>query len=69
MTPDQLQTLISIIGAVFVLGGVGGVAWLAASELRLRAIRRGRMQTVGGPHNGSNRSRNKPSTSTWACAR
>ena len=31
------------------LGGAGGVAWLVASELRLRAIRRGRMQPASGP--------------------
>jgi len=28
---------------------VGGVAWIGVNELRLRAIRRGRMQTAGGP--------------------
>ncbi|HEY3951216.1 type II secretion system F family protein [Phenylobacterium sp.] len=43
-----IQTLITIIGAVFVLASVGGVAWLAAGELRLRAIRRGRLATAGG---------------------
>ncbi len=49
MNPDQLQGLVSVVGAALVLAGVGGVAWLAATELRLRAIRRGRMQTAGGP--------------------
>src|SRR5579864_7090271 len=49
MDPLQLQNLITVIGGVLVLGGAGGVAWLVASELRLRAIRRGRMQTAGGP--------------------
>ncbi len=48
MTPDQLQNIISIVGAILVLAGVGGVAWLTASELRLRAIRRGRMQATAG---------------------
>ena len=48
MDPTQLQALISAAGAILVLAGVGGVAWMAATELRLRAIRRGRMQTAGG---------------------
>ena len=51
------QNLISILGAVLVLAGVGGGAWLAASELRLRALRRGRMQTAGGPQPGVIRAR------------
>jgi tight adherence protein C len=45
----QLQTMISIFGGALVLAAFGGVAWLLANELRLRAIRRGRMQTAGGP--------------------
>jgi len=49
----QAQNLVSIVGAVLVLAGVGGAAWLAATELRLRALRRGRMQTAGGPQPGS----------------
>ncbi|HEX4712284.1 type II secretion system F family protein [Phenylobacterium sp.] len=48
----DLQTLISAVGAVLVLGGVGGAAWMMASEFRLRSIRRGRMQTAGGPQTG-----------------
>jgi tight adherence protein C len=44
-----IQTLITIVGAVFMLAGVGGVAWLAIGEMRLRAIRRGRLATAGGP--------------------
>ena len=48
MDPTQLQALISGAGAILVLAGVGGVAWMAATELRLRAIRRVRMQTAGG---------------------
>ena len=51
----DLQTLISAAGAVLVLGGVGGAAWMMASELRLRSIRRGRMQTAGGPQAGGPR--------------
>jgi tight adherence protein C len=61
MNPDQLQNIVSILGAVLVLGGVGGVAWLAATELRLRALRRGRMQTAGGPQAGVGRAHRKSS--------
>ena len=48
MDPTQLQAALSGAGAILVLAGVGGVAWVAATELRLRAIRRGRMQNAGG---------------------
>jgi tight adherence protein C len=48
----QIQTLITILGAVFILAGVGGVAWIGINELRLRAIRRGRLATAGGPSFG-----------------
>ncbi len=51
----QMQNIITIIGAVFVLAGVGGVAWLAGNELRLRAIRRGRLATAGGSAGGVTR--------------
>ena len=44
----QIQNLVSMIGGLLVLAGVGGGAWLMANELRLRAIRRGRMQGAGG---------------------
>jgi tight adherence protein C len=57
MDPTKLQNLVSIFGAVLMLAGVGGVAWLAANELRLRAIRRGRMQVAGGMHSGRGRGR------------
>jgi tight adherence protein C len=60
MTAIQLQNIIAIFGACLVLAGVGGVAWLAASELRLRAIRRGRMQTAGGPGLEDGRSARDP---------
>jgi tight adherence protein C len=53
MNPAQLQNIITIAGAVFMLAGVGGAAWVAAGELRLRAIRRGRLATAGGPHMGA----------------
>ena len=54
-----IQSLITIVGAIFVMAGVGGVAWLALGELRLRAIRRGRLATAGGPSvsTGSRRQR------------
>src|SRR4051794_1226037 len=48
----DLETIITGLGALLVLGGVGGVAWLGIGELRLRAIRRGRLQTAGGPGMG-----------------
>ena len=66
MTPDQLQSLVSILGAALVLAGFGGVAWLAATELRLRAIRRGRMQTAGGPRSGMGRIDGGPSNGIGA---
>ena len=50
MNPASLENLISIVGALLVVGGVGGAAWLTANELRLRAIRRGRLAAAaGGP--------------------
>ena len=51
MTPTQIETLITVIGALLVLGALGGVTWVGASEFRLRAIRRGRLQgaAAGGP--------------------
>ena len=59
MDLQQIQTLVSVIGALLVMGAVGGVAWLGAGEFRLRAIRRGRLQggaqTIvqsGGPSGG-----------------
>jgi tight adherence protein C len=48
MNPASLENLISILGALLVVGGVGGAAWLGVNELRLRAIRRGRLATAGG---------------------
>jgi tight adherence protein C len=48
MDPTQIQTLITVIGALLVLGALGGVTWVGASEFRLRAIRRVRLQGAGG---------------------
>ena len=59
MDPAQLQYVITLAGGAFMLAGLGGVAWLTAGELRLRAIRRGRMQTAGG-QTGRSRTAEKP---------
>ena len=58
MDPAQLQYIVTLVGGAFMLAGVGGVAWLTAGELRLRSIRRGRMQ--GGGQTGLARSAEKP---------
>src|SRR4051812_41964231 len=47
MTLAQIETLITVIGGLLVLGAAGGVAWIGVGELRVRAIRRGRMQPTG----------------------
>jgi len=42
--PDlQIQTIITLAGAVLVLAALGGFAWIGATELRLRAVRRSRL--------------------------
>jgi tight adherence protein C len=48
----DLETIITGLGSLLVLGGVGGVAWLAASELRLRSLRRARLHPAGAPSSG-----------------
>ncbi|WP_374471805.1 type II secretion system F family protein [Phenylobacterium sp.] len=49
MTATQLQTLIWIAGLVLVIGALAGAAWIAATEIRLRAVRRLRLSpAVGG---------------------
>jgi tight adherence protein C len=48
MDPTNIQSLISIVGALLFIGGVGGAAWVGLNEIRLRAIRRGRLATAGG---------------------
>lgn len=47
----QMQSLVTILGALLVVAAVGGLAWLGVTELRLRAIRRIRLQpaSAGGP--------------------
>ena len=56
MDPQQIQNLVTVAGAVLVMGAMGGVAWMGLAELRTRAIRRGRLQgdvqlaaATGGP--------------------
>ena len=39
----QFQSVLLLAGAVMVLAALGGFAWLGANELRLRAVRRGRL--------------------------
>ena len=45
--PD-VQSIITIAGVVLVLAALGGFAWIGATELRLRAVRRSRL-APGGP--------------------
>jgi tight adherence protein C len=49
MTSLQIENLITLLGALLVLGAVGGGAWITAAELRLRAVRRNRLQVSSGP--------------------
>ena len=48
MTALQLQNLVTIIGAILVMAGLGGVAWLGLTELRVRAMRRSRLAVGAG---------------------
>jgi tight adherence protein C len=47
-----LQNLLNVAGAVLAVVGVGGVAFLAMGELRLRALRRNRLSPAAGPQGG-----------------
>ena len=47
MTFSQIETLITVLGGLLVLAAIGGVAWIGVGELRVRAIRRSRMQPAG----------------------
>ena len=49
MDAVQLQSLITWAGGGLLLAGLGGAGWLAAGELRLRALRRSRLAPAGGP--------------------
>lgn len=44
----QLDNLITLVGAVLTIGGLGGVAWLGLAEMRVRAVRRSRLAAAGG---------------------
>ncbi|HEX7886868.1 MAG TPA: type II secretion system F family protein [Phenylobacterium sp.] len=50
-----LETVIYLVGLVLTVGAVGGLALLGAGELRVRALRRGRLAGAGaaGPLRGS----------------
>jgi tight adherence protein C len=48
MTPVQIQNLVTIVGAVLALAGLGGVAWLGLAELRVRSLRRNRLAVATG---------------------
>ncbi|HLZ73971.1 type II secretion system F family protein [Phenylobacterium sp.] len=52
MNPAQIQNIITVAGALFMLAGGGGAAFVAAGELRLRAIRRGRLAPDSGARMG-----------------
>ena len=43
----QLQAVISLAGAVLVLAGAGGAAWIGLNEVRIRGLRRARLQPGG----------------------
>ncbi|RAK56915.1 type II secretion system F family protein [Phenylobacterium deserti] len=47
MSPQQLQSFITLIGVALVVAAGGGALWIWFGELRLRAVRRTRLQ--GGP--------------------
>lgn len=49
MDAVQLQSLTTWAGGGLLLAGLGGAGWLAAGELRLRALRRSRLAPAGGP--------------------
>ena len=47
MTLAQIEMIITVVGGLLLIGAVGGVALMGAGELRLRAIRRGRLHGGG----------------------
>ena len=47
MTLAQIETIITVLGGLLVMAAIGGVAWIGVGELRVRAIRKGRMQPAG----------------------
>ena len=46
----SLDTIIYIAGLVLTLGALAGLGWVGFGELRVRALRRGRLAGVGGSH-------------------
>ena len=50
MTLLQLETLITIAGTLMLLTAGGGLAWIGAKEMRLRAVRRERLTPAAGLH-------------------
>ena len=49
MNSLSLETIISIVGALLVMVPISFGAWVGFNELRVRAIRRSRLATAGGP--------------------
>lgn len=47
-----LETVIYLAGLVLTVGALGGLGWIAAVELRTRALRRGRLAAAGAPAGG-----------------
>lgn len=43
-----LETLLNVVGLTLTLGALGGLAWVVGGELRMRALRRGRLAGAGG---------------------
>jgi tight adherence protein C len=56
----QLQNLVTVAGAVLVMGGLGGVAWLGLTELRVRAVRRSRLAVGLSPVTGPGADEKRP---------
>jgi tight adherence protein C len=46
MTLAQIQTLVSGVGVLLVLAALGGLAWFVVGEVRLRTMRRNRLQAA-----------------------
>jgi tight adherence protein C len=52
MSLPELQNLIWVVGLALVLAAAGGLTWIVAGEIRVRAVRRARLQAVSGPQFG-----------------
>jgi len=53
----QIQNLVTLVGAVLATAGLGGVAWVVFTEMRLRAVRRTRLAVAGGALDASPRAK------------